>query len=101
MAGGGRGSPLAVSLKKMGSWLAMLSIRLYQRFLSFVISPDYDTVITKSFFVLMLDSEGYYLTIDVVGRSYPQRIVNDMSCNDLVMAYDEKFDITKALDGDR
>ena len=51
----------------------------------------------------MLDSEGYYLTVNVVGRSYPQRIVqvNDMSCNDLVMAYDEKFDITKALDGDR
>ena len=49
----------------------------------------------------MLDSEGYCLTINVVGRSYPQRIVNDMSCNDLVMAYDEKFDITKALDGDR
>ena len=84
MAGGGRGSPLAVSLKKIGSWLAMLSIRLYQRFLSFVISPDYDTVKTKSFFVLMLDSEGYYLTINVVvGRSHPQRIVNDMSCNDL------------------
>ena len=101
MAGGGRGSPLAVSLKKIGSWLAMLSIRLYQGFFIFVISPDYDTVITKSFFVLMLDSEGYYLTINVVGRSYPQRIVNDMSCNDLVMAYDEKFDITKALDGDR
>ena len=101
MAGGGRGSPLAVSLKKIGSWLAMLSIRLYQRFLSFVISPDYDTVITKSFFGLMLDSEGYYLTINVVGRSYQQRIVNDMSCNDLVMAYDEKIDITEALDGDR
>ena len=51
----------------------------------------------------MLDSEGYHLTINVVGRSYPQRIVNDMSCNDLVMAYqyDEKFDITKTLDGDR
>ena len=28
----------------------MLSIRLYQRLLIFVISPDYDTVITKSFF---------------------------------------------------
>ena len=49
----------------------------------------------------MLDSEGYFLTINVVGRSYPQRIVNDISCNDLAMAYDEKFDITKALDGDR
>ena len=35
---------------------AMVSIRLYQRFFMFVISPDYDTVITKSFFVLMLDS---------------------------------------------
>ena len=46
---------------------AMLSIRLYQRFLIFVFSPDYDTVITKSLFVLMLDSEGYYLTINVVG----------------------------------
>ena len=67
VAGGGRGSPLAVSLKKIGSWLAMLSIRLYQRFLISVISLDYDTVITKSFFVLMLDSEGYYLTINVVG----------------------------------
>ena len=55
VAGGGRGSPLAVSLKKIGSWLAMLSICLYQH------------VITKSFFVLMLDSEGYYLTINVVG----------------------------------
>ena len=67
VAGGGRGSPLAVSLKKISSWLAMLSIRLYQRFLISVISPDYDTVITKSFFVLILDSEGYYLTINVVG----------------------------------
>ena len=62
---------------------AMLSIRLYQRFLIFVISPDYDTVITKSFFVLMLDSEGYFRTINVVGRSYPQIIVNYVSCNDL------------------
>ena len=50
----------------MGSWLAMLSIRLYQIFLISVISTDYDTVITKSFFVLKLDSEGYYLTINVV-----------------------------------
>ena len=49
----------------------------------------------------MLDSEGYFLTINVAGRSYPQIIVNYMSCNDLVMAYDEKFCITKALDGDR
>ena len=32
---------------------AMLSICLYQRFLIFVIWPDCDTVITKSFFVLM------------------------------------------------
>ena len=55
----------------------------------------------SSFFVLMLDSEDCFLTIDVVGRSYQQRILNDMSCNDLVMAYDKKFDITKALDGDR
>ena len=45
----------------------MLSIRLYQRFLIFVFSPDYETVITKSFFVLILDSEGCYLTINVVG----------------------------------
>ena len=67
VAGGGRGSPLAVSLKKIGSWLAMLSIRLYQQFLMSVILPDYDNVITKSFFVLMLDSEGYYLTFNVVG----------------------------------
>ena len=56
---------------------AMLSIRLYQRFFIFVISPDYDIVITKSCFFLMLDSEGYFLTINVVGRSYPQKIVND------------------------
>ena len=83
MAGGGRGSPLAIFLKKIGSWLAMLSIRLYQRFFISVISPDYDTVVTKSFFVLMLDSEGHFLTINVVGRSYPQIIVNDTSCNDL------------------
>ena len=68
MAGGGRGGPLAVSLKKIGSWLAMLPIiRLYQRFFISVILPDNDTVITKSFFVLMLDSDGYFLTIDVVG----------------------------------
>ena len=59
----------------------MLSICLYQRFLIFVISPDYDTVITKSFFVLMLDSEGYFLTINVIGRSCPHRILNGMSCN--------------------
>ena len=63
---------------------AMLSIRFYQRFFIFVISPDYDTVIEKSFFVLMLDSEGYFLTVDVVGRSYLHRIVYDMSCNDSV-----------------
>ena len=63
---------------------AMLSIRLYQRCFIFVISPDYDTVVTKSFFVLVRDSEGYFLTINVVGRSYLQRIVNDMYCNDLV-----------------
>ena len=63
---------------------AMLSIRLYQRFLIFVISPDYDTAITKSLFVLMLDNVGYFLTINVVGRSCPHRIVNDMSCNNLV-----------------
>ena len=61
---------------------AMLSIRLLPAILIFVFSPDYDTVITKSLFVLMLDSEAYFLTISsVVGRSCPQRIVNDMSCN--------------------
>ena len=54
---------------------AMLSIRLYQRFFIFVISPDYDTVITKSVFVLMLDSEGYFLPINAVGRSCPHKIV--------------------------
>ena len=56
---------------------AMLSIRLYLRFFIFVISPDYDTVITKSFFVLMVDSENYFLTINLVGRSCPHRIEND------------------------
>ena len=54
----------------------MLSIRLYQRFLIFVNSPDYDTMITKSFFVLMLDSESYFLAINVVGRSCLHRILN-------------------------
>ena len=50
---------------------------LYQRFFIFIILPDYDTVITKLFFVPMLDSEGYFLTINVVvGRSCPRRIVN-------------------------
>ena len=63
---------------------AMLFIHLSQRFLIFVISHDYDTVITKYFFVLMLDSDGYFLIMNVVGRSYPHRNVNDMSCNDLV-----------------
>ena len=43
---------------------AMLSIRLYQQFFIFVISPDHNTVITKSFFVLMLDSEDY-IRVDV------------------------------------
>ena len=50
---------------------AMLSIRLYQRFFIIVISPVYDTLITKSLFVLMLDSEGYFLTINVVGGNCP------------------------------
>ena len=63
---------------------AMPSIRLYQRFFIFVISPDYNTVITKSFVVLMRDSEGYFLTINVVGKSCPHRIVYYMSCNDLL-----------------
>ena len=61
---------------------AMLSIRLYQRFFIFVISHEYDTVITKYFFVLVLDNEGYFLTINVVERSYPHRIVDDRSCNE-------------------
>ena len=60
---------------------AMLSIRLYQRFFVFVILHDYDTGITKSVFVLMLDNEGYFLTINVVERSYPHRIVDNRSCN--------------------
>ena len=43
---------------------AMLSIRLYQRFFIFAISFNYDSVITKSSFVLLIfDSEGYFLTI--------------------------------------
>ena len=42
---------------------AMLSIRLYHQTFIFVISPDYDTVITKSLFVPMLDSEGYIFTV--------------------------------------
>ena len=63
---------------------AMLSIRFYQRFFVFVISPDNDTVISKSFFVRMLDREGYFLTINVVEKRYPQRIVHDIPCNDLV-----------------
>ena len=58
---------------------AMLSIRLYQRLFILVISPDYNTVITKSFFVLLLDREGYFLKINVVGRSCSHRIVNAMS----------------------
>ena len=57
----------------------MLSIRLYERFFILAISPDYDTVITKSFFVLMLDSEDYFLTMNVVGRSCPHRIENDLT----------------------
>ena len=57
---------------------AMLSIYLYQRFLMSVISPDCrNNVITKSFFVLRLDSEVYFLTINVIGRSCPHRIEND------------------------
>ena len=42
---------------------AMLSIRLYQRFCILIISHDYDAVIAKSFLVLILDSEGYFLTM--------------------------------------
>ena len=44
----------------------------------FVILSDYDNVITKSFFVLILDIEGYFLTMNVVGRSCLHRIVNDI-----------------------
>ena len=45
----------------------MLSIRLNQQFLIFVISPDYDTVITQSLLILMIDSKGYF-SGSVVGR---------------------------------
>ena len=56
---------------------AMLSIRLPQRFFIFVISPDYrDNEIT---FIQMLDSEGCFLAINVVGRSCPRRIEKVMS----------------------
>ena len=55
----------------------MLSIRLYQGLFIFVILPDHDTLITKSLFVLMLDSEEYFLTINVVGRNCPHRNEND------------------------
>ena len=67
----------------------------------------------KSLFVLMLDSKGYFLTINVVGRSCPHRIENDSiarfwshdmpgtilnSCDDLANIqhtwYDEKSRIT-------
>ena len=55
----------------------MLSIRLHQRFecLKFRLN----TVITKSLFILMLDSESYFLAINVVGRSCPYRIEKNVS----------------------
>ena len=56
----------------------MLSIRLHQRFQSLKLRLN--TVVTKLLFILMLDSEGYFLAINVVGRSCPHRIENDMSC---------------------
>ena len=34
------------------------------------------TVVTKPFFVLMLNSEDYFLRINLVGRSCPHRIEN-------------------------
>ena len=56
----------------------MLSIRLHHRFecLKFRLNA----VITKSLFILMLDSEGYFLAINVVGRSCPHRIEKNVSC---------------------
>ena len=57
---------------------AMLSIRFHQRFQS--LQFRLITVITKSLFILMLDSEGYFLAINVVGRSCPHRIEKDTFC---------------------
>ena len=57
---------------------AMLSIRLYRRFsIFFVISPDYRD--NELLSILMLHSEGYFLAINVVGRSCPHRIKRVMS----------------------
>ena len=55
----------------------MLSIRLHQRFecLKFRLNA----VITKSLFILMLDSESYFLAINAVGRSCPYRIEKNVS----------------------
>ena len=36
-------------------------------------------MITKLLFILMLDSEGYFLAINVVGRSCPHFFEKDMS----------------------
>ena len=55
----------------------MLSIRLHQRFQS--LKFRLNTVITKSLFILMLDSEGYFVAINVVGRSCSHILQNDMS----------------------
>ena len=38
------------------------------------------TVITKSLFALMLDSEGYCMATNIVGRSCPHIIEKDVSC---------------------
>ena len=53
----------------------MLSIRLHQRFqcLKFRLNAE-------SLFILMLDSESYFLAINVVGRSCPHRIEKNVSC---------------------
>ena len=59
----------------------MLSIRRYQRFFIFVISFDYNAVITKLSFFLILDVDGYFLAMQSEESSCPHRKVNDMSCN--------------------
>ena len=80
-------------------------------------------MIKKPLFVLMLESEGLFLAINVIGRSCPHRIEKDMSCRTtcqfhlfakkllgqfetavmiwLIYAYDKKLRIPKALGGDR
>ena len=64
---------------------AMLSVRLHQRFQCLKFCPI--TVITKSLSILMRDSEGYFLAINVVGRSCPHRIEKDMSCRTTCQFY--------------